>query len=275
MLFALAVVFVTVAAFNACTQEKRIEFVSGPVSATGTLIRAENSLVRRGSHLLVVSGEATYFVESRTQSMTDLEGQTVNVLGILEANTSPKDLPVIMATSVRRTHGDEDLHRFEIPALNLRIGLPQTWAGSIKGTAAKFLMAGEEIPILTIRLMSGSTLPPGGTPIYIKNRRGTRLSGLAHASDVYILEKNTIIELHFDPVMQSQLTQQEDGAIAASQFERALLTISFLSDKEPAKHVTSSGAGVLCGGSAGILCGTGYFCNITDTQLQMGECKAR
>ena len=271
----LTAVILTTVALTACTRDNGIIVVYGPTSATDTLIRAENSLVRRGSHILVVSGEKKYFVESRTQNMTELEGQTVYVLGLLEPNTAKTDLPVIMATAVKRSHGDEDLHRFEIPALNLRLGVPQTWAGSIKNKVATFMLPGESTPILTIRLMSGSTLPPGGTPIFIKNRSGTRLSGAKHVADVYILENNTIIELHFDPAIQTQLTTEEEGAVVASQFERALLTISFLSDKDAISQLTGSGAGTPCGGSAGILCESGYFCNITDLQNLIGQCKKR
>lgn len=268
----LAVAAVTV---SACTKDNTLNVVYGPTSATGTLLRAENSLIRRGSHILVVNNKNTYFVESRTQNLIELEGQTVYVQGTLQPNTSKSDLPVIMADSVKRSHGDEDLHRFEIPALNIRLGVPKTWGGSIKNTTATFMLPGETTPLLTIKLMSGSTLPPGGSPIFIKNRRGTRIEGRANAADVYILEKNTIIELHFDPVMQEQLKTEEEGAIVASQFSRALSTISFLSDKEVITRTSGSGAGVPCGGAAGVLCAAGYFCNITDLTNQIGQCKER
>lgn len=259
--------------FASCTK-KNDPTSYGPLSATGTLIRAENSLVRRGSHILVVKGEKKYFVESRTQNMSALEGQTVYVQGTLEANTTP-DLPVIMAESVKRSFGDEDLHRFEIPALNLRIGVPQTWAGTVQKTTATFLLPGETTPLLTIRRLSGSTLPPGGSPIFIKNRRGTRLAGQGNASVVYVLEKDSILEFHFDPVLQQQLITEEDGAIVASQFERALSTITFLTDKDVVTPVSGSGAGMACGGGGGVLCAAGYFCNITDLANQAGRCKKR
>jgi hypothetical protein len=224
---------------------------------------------------LVVAGEKKYFVESRTQNLSDLEGQTVFAEGTLEANTTKSDLPVLVAMNVKRSHGDEDLHRFEIPALNLRIGVPLTWAGTIKNNVASFMMAGETLPLLTIRRMSGTTLPPGGTSIFIKNRRGTRIEGQANLVDVYILEKDTVIEFHFDPAMQSQLKTEEEGAIVASQFERSLSTISFLTDKEAVVPVAGSGASMPCGGSAGILCPSGYFCNINDFTNQIGQCKER
>lgn len=271
----LTVAVTAFAIFGACTRDDVSMTVYGPTSATGTLIRAENSLIRRGSHILVVDGEKTYFVESRTQNLTALEGQTVTAEGTLEPNTSPSDLPVLVAKTVKRSHGDEDLHRFEIPTLNLRIGVPETWAGSISNKVASFMLEGETTPILTIRLMSGSTLPPGGSAMFIKNRRGTRIEGQGNSAVVYILEKNTVIELHFDPAMQEQLKTEEDGAVVASQFERALGTLSFLTDREATVQTTGSGASAPCGGAAGTLCPTGYFCNITDTELQIGQCKER
>jgi hypothetical protein len=75
--------------------------------------------------------------------------------------------------------------------------------------------------------------------------------------------------------MQEQLKTEEEGAIVASQFERALGTISFLTDKESSVQKTGTGAGTMCGGAAGILCGPGYFCNITDMTTQVGQCKER
>lgn len=271
----LTAAIMTVATLGACTRDEGPFVAYGPTSATGTLIKAENSLIRRGSHILVVDGEKKYFVESRTQNMSDLEGQTVFIDGTLEQNSVKTELPVLVAATVKRSFGDEDLHRFEIPALNIRLGVPQTWAGSIKNKVATFMLPGETLPILTIRLMSGSSLPPGGTAMFIKNRRGTRIDAQGNAADVFILEKDSVIELHFDPAMQEQLKTEEDGAIVASQFERALATISFLTDKDLVTPTSGSGAGTLCGGAAGILCGSGYFCNITDMENQIGQCKAR
>lgn len=265
----------TATTLSACTKDEGPHIAYGPTSATGTLIKAENSLVRRGSHILMVESEKKFFVESRSQNLSELEGQTVFVQGILEPNTSKDELPVLVAETVKRSHGDEDLHRFEIPTLNIRIGVPQTWEGSIKNKVATFMMPGETNPLLTIRLMSGTTLPPGGTSLFIKNRRATSIEGQGKSRDVYILEKDTVIELHFDPAMQEQLTTEEAGAVVASQFERALGTLSFLTDKESVTQVTGSGAGTPCGGAAGVLCGTGYFCNITDLENQIGQCKAR
>lgn len=273
-LLSLTAAFLAAVSFSSCTKERSPSAAYGALSATGTLIRAENSLVRRGSHILVIDGRQQYFVESRTQNMTALEGQTVSVQGTLEENTTP-DLPVIVATSVRPSFGDEDLHRFEIPSLNLRIGVPQTWQGSINNKVTTFLLAGETVPLLTIRRMSGSTLPPGGRSLFIKNRRGTRLDGQGNSSVVYIVEKDSIIELQFDPALQQQLITAEDGAIVASQFERALSTITFLTDKDAAMPTTNSGAGMTCGGAGGILCGDGYYCNIVDLVHQVGQCKER
>ncbi len=270
----LTFLLIATAAVSACTRDNTLNIVYGPMNATGTLIRAENSLIRRGSHILVINKKKTYFVESRTQNLTELEGQTVYVEGTLQPNTAKSDLPVIMADSVKRSHGDEDLHRFEIPALNIRLGVPRTWGGSIKNTTATFMLPGETMPLLTIRLMSGSTLPQG-SPIFVRNRRGVRIDGQGNAVDVFILEKDNIIELHFDPAMQQQLKTEEEGAVVASQFSRALSTISFLTDKDLTPHTSGSGAGLPCGGTAGVLCATGYFCNITDLAHQIGQCKER
>lgn len=258
-----------------CKKNDEVKIPYGPFSATGTLVRADVSLIRRGTHILLIEGKQTYFVESRTQNMRELEGSVVYVEGKLEPNATKTDLPVLVATSVKRSHGDEDLHRFEIPALNLRLGVPESWGATIQKNVASFLLPGETLPILSIRLMSGSTLPPGGSALFVKNRRGTKISSIAGGSDVYILEKGTVIHIHFDPSSQDQLKTVEDAAIAAAEFERILGSISFMTDKDVPTVTTGSGAGMPCGGSAGVLCPAGYFCNVVDTVERIGQCKKR
>lgn len=269
--FLLASVFIV----TSCKKKDVVTVPYGPLSATGTLIRAEVSLIRRGTHILVIEGKQTYFVESRTQNMKELEGSVVYAIGTLQPNTTKTDLPVLVATGVKRSHGDTDLHRFEIPALNLRLGIPESWGATIQKNVASFLLPNETIPILTIRLMSGSVLPPGGSSLFIKNRRGTKISSIAGGSEVYILEKGTVIHLHFDPSSQEQLETLEDAAIIAAEFERILDSLSFISDKEILKTGTGSGVGTPCGGPAGVLCPAGYFCNVVDTVERIGQCKKR
>lgn len=260
-------------AVSACKKTNDPGIPLGPLSATGTLIRADVSLIRRGSHAFVVGGKTVFYVESRTQNLSDFEGRIVSVSGLLEKNTDGNDLPVLVAEQVKGPTANEDLRRFEIPALNLRLGVPESWNGSIKDGTAFFALAGEAESLMTVRQMSGTTLPPG-VPMFIKNRRTTR-QDTEQGSDLYILEKTTVIHIHFDAATQKQLTTKEEADIVAAQFQRVLSTISFITDRDAVTPATGSGSGAICGGPAGIVCEAGYFCNITDFESRIGQCRKR
>lgn len=271
----LAAVIITSSATLASCGDEAATVSYGPVTATGTLIRADVSLVRRGTHLLIIDEQPTYFVESRTQNMTELEGYVVFVDGELRPNTPASELPVLLATTVKRSHGDEDMKRFEIPALNIRLGVPETWEASLQKSIATFRLSGEASPLLTIRLFSGSSLPPGGTPLYVKNRASTKFDREGEGAEVYILEKSTVIHLYFDPASQDQIGSADAAKVLAAQFDRILGSLSFITDKALQPVSTGSGSGMPCGGSAGIVCPQGSYCNITDPVERIGQCRAR
>lgn len=265
---ALTIAFITV---SGCKKQNDPGIPYGPMTATGILIRADVSLIRRGSHALVIGEKTVFYVESRTQNLSDFEGLTVNVSGTLEKNADEADLPVLVAESMKGPTENEDMRRFEAPFLNLRLGVPESWKGSIKDGTASFRLEGEAEPLMTIRQMSGTTLPPGN-PLFIKNRRTTRLD-TEQGSDLYILEKATVIHIHFDAATQKQLTTKEEADIVTAQFQRVLSAISFITDREAATPSTSSGSSTVCGGVAGIVCEAGFFCNITDFETRIGICK--
>lgn len=259
----------------ACSNGNGVTHEFGPASATGTLIHSDVSLLRRGTHALVIDGETKYYVESRTQNLSDYEGRTVYVEGKLEANIEGEEIPVLIVEKVTGPNQNEDLRRFEIPALNLRLGIPMSWKGSIEGGVASFVTSDGTAALMTIRLLSGSSLPPGGTTFYVKNRPSTRTNGTEGSSDILILERGTIVSLRFDPSTQTQLTTEEERDILVAQFERVLGTISFIADKEVPATATGSSLSTPCGGTAGIVCPSGSFCDITDFENRIGQCRKR
>ncbi len=268
-----AVICVAAVAVSGCKKDLPAHDF-GPASATGTLIRADVSLIRRGSHALIVESKKKYYVESRSQNLRDYEGRTVFITGKLEPNTDDTELPVLVAEHVKGPTANEDLHRFEVPSLNLRLGIPESWKGTLQNGAAVFALAGEAEPLMTIRQMSGSSLPAGST-LFIKNRRTSRVDTVGGASDLFILDQKTVIQIRFDTATQKKIPTKEEADIIAAQFERVLSTISFINDREAAAPETGSGSGNVCGGAAGLVCGAGYFCNITDFENRIGSCKKR
>ncbi len=261
---------------GACSRRSDVEAVPlGPITATGTLVSADVSLIRRGSHILIVDGQPRYYVESKTENLGDFEGRLVGIDGTIELNTMKGDFPVIVLRTIRSKVGNEGLHLWNIPALNLRLRTPDAWKGSIQGKTASFTLDGEDVPLLSIQLMSGSTLPTGES-FYVRNRPAVRTELNSGASqEIFVLERDTVISFRFDPSSLKTVRSTEEGKILAAEFERLLSELSFLSDTKLKTSVTGSGSGIACGGPAGVLCSSGYYCDISNTTDALGVCKKR
>jgi hypothetical protein len=268
----------TLAALAACTSGKPPSTVEeGPASATGTVIPVEISFVRRGTHALVIGGKTTYYLESKSESLQAYEGQTVFVKGTLKKNTDPEDLPVLIVDTVKMSHGNESLHSWEVPTLNLRIKAPETWGATIEDGVVTFSLVGEESPLLTIKKLPSNRSLPRGSFLYAAGRRGSRTTPEKDTmQDVYIQETETVIHFHFDVSTQKSIKTVEEGQILLSEFENLFSSLTFLSDQSSSSLASGTGAsiGIPCGGIAGILCPSGYFCDITDTVENIGRCRA-
>ena len=271
----LAIIAVSSAiSLSACTKKTISSSPLGPVSATGTLIPAESSLVRRGTHLLLENGVKMYYVESKTENLVTYEGQTVHIEGIAEANTGKSDLPVLIVGSVTALHNDSAIHVWEIPVLDLRITTPDAWNAGIVKSVASFLLPGEKTPILTVSVANETALP-AGTPFYVANHRAVRIAALAGsgAEEIYLQNKTVILHLHFDASTQAGVTTMEDGKLLQSEFENALSSVQFISDSSNTATGTGSGLVTPCGGVAGVLCPAGYFCDVFDNAAKIGKCR--
>lgn len=260
--------------FSACKQSPVTTYVYGPTTATGTVMRADVSLVRRGTHALTMNDSKVYFLESKTVDLRSFEGQTVSVSGTLEPNATDNDLPVLVVTLAQRVIGKEDLHVWEIPVLGIRLSAPLSWGGDIRNAQATFGLSGEGRPLLIIERSSGAVLPEG-IPLYIQNRRGVEVRDGTIAKQVYILEDGMILRLRFDPSSSDRVRTLEEGEILLAQFEALLSSIRFIKDGGTQPILTGSGSGAPCGGPAGILCPAGSYCNILDPVNQVGKCKTR
>ena len=264
----------TLVLFTACKQSPTTTYVFGPTTATGTIVRADVSLVRRGTHMLTDKGTKLYFLESKTVDLRSYEGQAVGVTGILEPNATIDDLPVLIVDAAQPATGREDLRIWEIPALGIRLSAPVNWGGNIRNGQAIFALSGEEEPLLTIERSSGAVLP-AGTPLYIQNRRSVEIRDGTLTKDVYILDQTMMLRLQFNPTSQERVRTLEEGELLAEQFETLLSSLSFMRDRNSLPTLTGSGSGTPCGGPAGILCASGSYCDILDPVNQVGRCKQR
>ncbi len=113
---------------SACTNKPIDQAPLGPVSATGSLIPAEVSFIRRGTHILLIDGKQRYYVESKTESLLSFEGQTVHIEGTAQANTSAQEMPVLLVKKITALKGNAAVHTWEIPVLDLSITTPDTWS---------------------------------------------------------------------------------------------------------------------------------------------------
>ncbi len=273
-LYPLILIALLLAVSGCTTKTQRTPPSLGPVSITGSLLPAEISLIRRGTHLLLVNGARTYYVESKTVNLVDFEGRTVHIEGTAQPNTGKQDLPVLIASTVNASMNDGALHEWEIPALDLKMSVPATWRASIKKNVVAFSLVGEQAPLLTISLLSGSVLP-AGTPYYLSGPRAVRLASDSDTltEDIVVQDRGFSLQFHFDASSQQSVTRVEDVKLLQSEFQNALSTLTFLSDRNPDLPPSGSGAMIPCGGPAGILCPHGSFCNVTDFEARIGQCK--
>ncbi len=262
-------------ALTACTNKPLDQAPLGPVSATGTLIPTEVSLLRRGTHILMVKSKKLYYVESKTVSLVDYEGQTVFIEGTAEQNTSLDDLPVLIVKTLTSLHDHDKLHVWEVPALDLKISTPDAWKGSIQKNVVSFALPEEKTPVMTIGLSLKTSLPAEGIPFYLGSHRAVRSSPVAGsgAENVFIQDKQVIIVLRFDTSSQHSIERLEDAKLIQAQFERAVNSITFISDEGSSSILSGSGAGVPCGGVAGVLCPSDSFCDIYDFENKIGKCR--
>jgi hypothetical protein len=220
-------------------------------------------------------GTTLCYVESKTENLASFEGQTVHIKGKVEANVKAEDLPVLVVESINAPLVDANLHIWNIPSMNLRIVTPSHWKGVLEKGVASFTLEEEGPPLMTVESLSesGSTLPEG-TSFFIAGRRSVRTTPKGQPKqDIYVSEMNSVIHFRFDPTEQKLASTVEEGSVLLAQFEHVISSLQFLKDKQSTITATQSGSSVPCGGSAGILCPSGFFCNISDQTSMVGQCQ--
>lgn len=257
----------------ACTpQEEVVQLPEGVQTLEGTLEKAELSLARRGTHVLVQEGIEAYFVESPAVNLRDYEGMDVTIKGLIEENVSKTFEPVIVVQEI--SYSDIGMQGWSVAALGMTIEAPAVWSGSQMPDGIRFSREGSLDPVLTVS-SSDLTRLPAGTPLVVGNERAVRVASSTGAQLLYVQHGQDVIALSFTP--DASMTQD-----AATQlFTRVLRTVHFTVSSAP----RYSGSGTLpagtgstkvipCGGPNGILCPSGSYCEVTDTQSGIGACKA-
>jgi hypothetical protein len=253
-----------------CRKEEAVVLPVDSHSVHGLLQPAEISLVRRGSHLLLVDGQQHAYAESTTVNLRSYEWQHVTLSGSYTLNTDPSSLPVFVVGAVLDV--EETMKEWAIPSLGLLFQAPVSWNRQSSPGKVHFFLPDKEDPIVTLYAIDRPTveedLPKGvsviidGTPAIRQTHSATGLQ------KVVVLRENALLVLEFFP----GIVPEEDSLRA--QWLNLLSTIRFDSTVVSSRASSGTGAqnGRPCGGSAGILCPSGQYCAIVDVQNDIGVC---
>lgn len=254
---------------SACGQKPQQQLPAGNFSFTGSLVQAELSLSRRGTHILRQDGHDAYYVESTKVNLRDFQGMDVVVTGHLEQNTDPTAQPVIVADTVLLVQVPS--RTWVIESLNMTFNAPLQWNGTVFTDGLSFSETGSSVSILKMYKASIAQLPTG-TPLIVGGQGAVKVD-IASGEVIYVQNGGAIIAIQATPSLTvSTSVERQD-------FERVLQSISFSGGSSSsfgsgAMIPTGSGSlnGNACGGVAGILCPAGSYCEITDRGTGVGVC---
>lgn len=257
--------------FAACWSEPEPPLVlpTGVQTMTGTLLPAEITTLRRGSHLLVdKEGQRLCYVESTTVNLRSFEGKEVVIRGVFEPNSDPALLPVLVTQDV--TAVKQDLSSLSLPAFGLTGAIPRSWITGKDGGATVILTEGTATPLITIALKKETPLPANGAPFLISGHHAVRQTSSDGKETTSIERGPDLVVLTFTPPAEAK-----DADLLRAQWGGFLTSLAFTAASSAASSALSSvpGTGIPCGGTAGILCPAGQYCAITDLQENIGHCR--
>ncbi|MDD4287750.1 MAG: hypothetical protein PHO20_03160 [Candidatus Peribacteraceae bacterium] len=257
--------------FSACGSQTPTthDLPTGIRTMTGTLLPAEISTFRRGTHLLETNGQRLCFVESTTINLRSFEGKTVVIRGVFEPNSDPTLLPVLVTQDV--TAVEQDSHLLSLPAFGLTGSIPRSWIIATQKDFTVLLVENTSVPLVTITLKKQTPLPTSGAPFLISGHHATREGGSGSQEEATSIERgDDLIVITFTPPKES-----EDSDLLRAQWSGFLTSLIFTetSSSQASNAASERTAGTPCGGTAGILCPAGEYCAITDMKENIGHCK--
>lgn len=285
-----AVLCFSLFALSACTDTPG-PLPQGTQTLKGTLARAEISLRRRGTHLLLQDGQPLYYVESSKVSLHPYEGKEIVLQGVLEYNTEAKALPVLVVDKV--IGGDEKPKVWNVPSLGISFSVPDTWKGNVQASSVQFTLSGSLTSVALISMVDASVLPFNFQSLTASSSTLTLrplVIGTYKAVSIVREERNNhtvyidvgakdkrFLAFSFALMRTRPLQVQVDEQLRIVQS----LSVSSSSARSSVRTSVSGSAngsasnaqGKPCGGPAGILCPAGYFCQVTDAVTDIGVCK--
>ena len=233
-------------------------------SLDGVIESAELSSFRRGTHLLV-RGDDRIFLESKMVNLRPYEGMTVTVSGQIEVNVDSSDWPVMVVSHVEGGQLEERV--YTIDAWGMEFHLPPPWRMAEQDGTFLLFEEGEKVPIITLYREEDGKLPKG-VPIVVGGKRAERiLNEISGHQEIHVLHDGAIIVFLFSPQEGADIPKLQQN------FLRLIQSVSFrLSERGEKTVATGSGRLSPCGGTAGILCPQGFYCDITDAAANIGHC---
>jgi len=241
-----------------------LQTISGVLNKTGL------SPVRRGTHVIIIEGIAVYLVESSKVDLHQYEGQMVSLKGALERNTDPKSLPVLVVEEVLAS--ENDLMKWKFSEFAMEMETPSLWEAARSGETIQFFSEGSEKPVLTIYMESGKESLEG-FPVIIGGTQALRkIDDSTGAEYLYVARGAGVINFIMNPQSVSDPNELK------TEWLKVLRSIKFGkssagADEPGPSPLNSTGSGLFCGGSAGILCPPGYYCDVKDMEENIGVCE--
>ncbi|MCF7844885.1 MAG: hypothetical protein K9M03_03605 [Kiritimatiellales bacterium] len=260
-----AIMIVTPLLLIGCNGDELPPLPTGEQVVTGELFPAELSLSRRGSHILKQNDLEVYFVESTIVNLRSFELKTVILKGVLERNTDPKDLPVLVVTEVESDEAESKTWSY--PQLGLSFIAPPSWEAHTTEDGVQFTVEGSDKPVLTLFSEGEDLQSSTGFPVLISGERAVRrIDEDTGAESITIEQAGRFVTLLFS-------ANSHPSSIRLKQEWLSLLRSIELSSSGTLPPITSgTGATLPCGGTAGILCPDRFFCNVTNIEENIGVC---
>jgi len=239
----------------------------GIQTLSGVLLPTKLSLVRRGTHVLVQGEDETYFVESSVITLRKYEKKVVTLRGVIEPNIDPKILPVLVVDSI--VDVESTTRDWGIRQIDLALTSPRTWQQRNQDGQVQFFVDGLEKPVLTLdeELYAGEF--PLGESIVVDGNPAVRIVNESNGNQaVYVHHGNKIVTFLFTP------REHPDPQTLRDEWLSVLSSVEFGSSSYSMETTnTGSLTGTPCGGPAGILCPEGSYCEVTDTENDIGVCR--
>jgi hypothetical protein len=243
---------------------------TGPIQIEGVVTSTGISLIRRGTHVLSVRGQALYYLESSKLNLDDFEDHMVTASGTVELNVSDEYLPVLVVDSIESS--DEPSRGEQtFASLGIAMTVPEGWNVNIEKGILTARLSGSTVPFLTMRQDPSGVLAESGQTLRIGGRSASRITRPDGSAEILVSMNPGVLRLQVIP-------SEEDKPLIVETLDSALRSLRFLAASPRSSSSRSTGSGgtlpTVCGGVAGILCPSGFYCEITDHTVNTGRCRS-